>query len=231
MSSLLLVGNPAKHRKHHKPRSAAQKAATRKLVAHNRAKRANPARRAKRRHNPIAANPVHHKRRRHATRHNPIRARRRNPATRATMSGITAQLKAAGMGAVGALGVDVVTGYAAAYLPATVATPVDTAGATQYGYFAAKGAIAIGLGLLLKKMVGAAKANQLVEGSLTVTLHELGKTIIATNAPSISMGRYVGMAGARQLGPMQPIRGLPSNVRSMGAYVGTPSRARQFAQH
>ena len=60
--SLMLI-NPRKRGGHRKPRSAAQKAATRRMLAARHGRASNPAkRRTKRRHNPIGLARVHHSR-------------------------------------------------------------------------------------------------------------------------------------------------------------------------
>lgn len=232
MSELLLVGNPAR-RKSRKPRSAAQRAATRRMVAANRARR-NP---AKRRAAPrkaaitIAANP---RRRRRSVSARRTRRVRRNPIGGGSMRGITAALKNAGMGAAGALGVDVAYGFAASYLPESVQSPTDATGGTNFAYFLAKGAAAVALGMLAKKIVGASKAAQFVEGSLTVTLHDAAKQMIGS---TVTLGRVrnpARLAGVGMYPGASNVMALPRNSGAMGLgrYVsGVSGNSRERAMN
>lgn len=219
MSQLLLVGNPARRRK---TRSAAQKRATAKMLAANRSKRrASPKR--KRSVVALATNPAPRRRRRTATvKHTAKRRARRNPISASlSIRSITAQLKNAGIGAAGALGVDVAYGFASGYLPDMIKAPVDAAGAPNYAYYAAKGLLAIGIGMAAKKVVGANRAAQLVEGSLTVTAHDLMKTIVAKNFAGVTLG-YAS--------PGRTLPYMPNNqaLGGVGTYLsGTPSQNMQ----
>lgn len=232
MSSLLLVGNPAKRRKSRKPRTAAQRAATAKMLAANRARK-NPAKRRKAR-TASAAKPVIRYRTR--ARKNPARRRaRRNPISGGlNMRSIVAQLKNAGIGAAGAIGVDVGFGFVQSYLPEAVQAPVDAAGNMNPAYYAAKGATAIVAGLLAKRLIGSARAAQMVEGSLTVTMHDAAKQFLAGNVPSLTLGAYA--PGGRQL-PSLPsglgrvgmqISRRPAvangSLRGVGSYISASSR-------
>ncbi len=114
----------------------------------------------------------------------------------------------AALRALGAIGVDVAYGFAIPYLPATVASPVATDGSVNYLYYAVKGAAALGLGLIAKKAIGASKAGHIINGSLTVTMHDAMKQFIAGN-----------MGGAVTLGNFNsglPVRG---KIPGMGAYI------------
>lgn len=148
--SLMLV-NPSPRRKH---RSAAQRAATRRLVAANRSRRANPARRKRRasakrhvvrHHNPIFARSVK-RHRRSARRRNPIGLRGGN------LGGMLLQgLKGAG-GAV-------VVNAAVSFLPATFNTGM-------IGYVARTG-VALAMGSFGGKL-----GRDMAEGALAVTFHD-----------------------------------------------------------
>lgn len=190
MAEILLV-NPRKRKtaRRKKPmarktrRTAAQRAATRKMIAANRRKR--------------RGNPVARKRRRKpaARRRTPVRARRRAPVRRRRRTGRTGnpalnmrsvqnQLMEAGTGAVGALGLDVIQGY----LPIPANLKVGLVGT------GVKALLAIGMGVVASKVkiVRGATANKMVNGALTVVLHDELKKQVQNFAPGIQMGEYIG---------------------------------------
>lgn len=212
MSSLLLVGNPKRRRAtRRKAPSAAQLRARAKFAAMARSRsktaRSNPVRR-KRRAAPVAKART-------------SRRVRRNPIGGLNMRTITAQLKSAGIGALGAVGVDAAFGFVKSYLPESVQSPADASGQPNYLYFAAKGALAIGGGLLLKKAIGMNKAAAVVEGSLTVTLHDAMVAFASMNIPSIALGN---MPGGRILPPLPASQSLHS-VGGMGMQVSNARRS------
>ena len=219
METLLLV-NPRKRRaaRSRKARSPAQKAATRRMLAANRSRR-GPKRHARRAAPAYAPNPI--KRRRHASlvKRHTSHKRRRNPiggrALGLHMSSITALLKTAALGAGGAVVTDVAYGYVKGYLPAMVQSPVAADGSISYAYYLSKGAAAVGLGILLKKIIGAGKAGRMVEGSLTVTLHDLAKAVVGSNFTSVQMGTLSPGKITGQL----PLARTLHGVKGMGAYL------------
>lgn len=216
MSSLLLVGNP-RRRKARKARTNTAKRRTRRASAT--VARTNPAkrRRAVTRHNPIGHRRVRHHRR---ARRNPI-------AGGLTLRSISETLKSAAIGASGAVAFDVGFGLVKDYLPASLSSPVDTAsGGANYGYFAAKGAFAIAAGLLLRRFMHGT-AGRMVEGSLTVTIHDLAKQFISTNATSVPMGRFIpgGQIGAMPVAPLVGSR--RGNVVGLGRFIRAGADARR----
>lgn len=238
MQQLLLV-NPRKRRAagRRKPRSAAQKAATRRMLSANRSRR-GPKRHSRSRSASYATNPAPRRRRarslvaRHTKRHT---RRRRNPIGLGSfkLGSITSLLKSAALGAGGAIAVDVAYGYANSYLPDMVKSPMSVDGSPNYAYYAAKGAAAVGIGMLLKRVVGASKAGRMVEGSLTVTLHDLAKVIVASNMSSVKLG-YAG--AGRNAGTLpqaqRQLKGTGayvSGVTPLGAYISGGSSGRNNA--
>ncbi len=157
MSSLMLI-NP---RKRGAGRSAAQKAATRRMLAANKSKRrSNPSpRKAKRssarRRNPSALHRIR---------------RRRNPIALGGMGGITGMLKNGALGAGGAIAVNVVTNY----LPAFATT-----GKMVY---VTRTVLALALGTVGKKVLGNS-ARAMAEGALVVNFHDAINTIAGTMLP------------------------------------------------
>lgn len=148
---------------------------------------ANPRRR--RRRNPIAAIAMNPRRRR---RRNPIgalamnprrrRFRRRNP----NMSGITSSFKPrailaamvpAGIGACGALGLDIAMSYIP--LPAQFQTPMYKNIARVLG--------AIALGAVGTAILGRSKGAQVALGALTVVSYTVLRDVVATNFPQITL--------------------------------------------
>lgn len=211
MASLLLINpkvRPSKRRTKlgvsivkKKRRSAAQIAATRKLVAFNHskkrkskgvstvAKKKRSARTLKsvRRHGkpaPVGAfhqagyarNPI---RKRHSKRrHNPI-------AAKLGLGGIVGRtVLPAAIAAGGALTLDLVWGF----LPLPESVKV---GPMRH---AVKAVGAIGLGLLASMVLKRDTANALASGALTVVMYNAAREAIGSLAPGIALGEYVGIS-------------------------------------
>lgn len=183
-----------------KHRTAAQKAATRKLVALNRAKRTHS---RKRRANPIAeANPVQRARRRarRAVAHVTRRTRRRNPIGGAfnPMRDIAHMLQSAAIGAGGAIAVDLAVGRFGGMLPAMLTTG-NMRHVTRAG-------VAVTLAAVLGKIAGARVARDVAQGSLTVIAHDAALSMLA------------GATGVHGMGyiPEENLGFLPSEQAGMG---------------
>ena len=216
MPEILLV-NPRKRKKARrkktvakKRRSAKQKAATRKLVAFNR-RRKNPVAR-KRRRATTRKKPV--RRRRPSARRAPVRRRRRargrNP-QRITARNIQNQLMDAGTGAVGALGLDVIQGYLP--IPANL-----KAGLVGTGV---KALLAIGMGVVASnfKIIRGPVANKMVNGALTVVLHDELKKQVAVFAPGLQLGEYLNDNGMGYYGSGYPAGVMDESYGGMGSYL------------
>lgn len=188
-----------------KRRTAAQKAATRKMIAANR-RRGNPV--AKRRRRVTRKKPV---RRRASARRAPVRRRRRrigNP--RLTMRSVQNQLMDAGTGAVGALGLDVIQGYLP--IPANLKVGIVGTGV--------KALLAIGMGVIASnvKIVRGSVANKMVNGALTVVLHDELKKQVAVFAPGLQLGEYMG-DGLGYYGSGYPAGVMETGYGGMGSYL------------
>ncbi len=191
MEELLLLNpsrRPSKRGKSRKHRTAAQKAATRKLVAMNRAHRGGSAKKRvkSRRRSAVvsyAANPAPRKRR-HAVAKIRRRHYRRNPSS--SPVGVVAQLKGAAIGATGALAIN--TMYNMLPLPASVTT-----GKMAY---VGRAAFALALGVVTRKMLPGGMVGKMVQGSLTVTAHDALKDIVGGMLPTFApkLGMYVSPA-------------------------------------
>ena len=195
MSALwTIAANPRRRRKvgGRKTRSAAQRAATRKMLAANRSRRsgvsANPRRRRR---------VVHHR----AIRRNPVAKRRtsrraaRRSSGRMSMGGMKAGafalLKAGAIGAGGALTVDVAMGFLNGYLPATMNTKLNADGTVNYLNYAVKGALAVSLAHFGKRMVSAETANRMATGSFTVMAYEILRPMVVNVMPAtMSLGWF-----------------------------------------
>ncbi len=163
MSTLMLVTNPIKRKgkkKMAKRRSAAQKAATRRLVAFNKARKAGTKsvkRRAKR-----AVTVVKTAVRRSRRRVGSVvrRARRSNSVATSQGRGILGLAKQAGLGAIGSVAIDII--YAKLPIPASLKTG-NTAPLV-------KAAVTIGIGLLASKFANKQLAHGATVGALTVQM-------------------------------------------------------------
>ena len=213
MEQLLLV-NPSPRPKRRGTRTAAQKRATAKMVA------ANRARRRTRRSNPVA--PVSAPKYKRSTRRarkavntyaRRSRARRRNP-----IGGVGEMLSGALIGATGALAVNAMFNYA----------PIPDTMKTGYAKHAVKGAFAVALGIFGKRFLGR-RAVKAAEGSLTMTLAEL--LIQASAGTGMNLGYYSpavqympSPAVSRRLSEYvssnnAQMPSLADNYRQMGEYV------------
>lgn len=214
MGQLLLVGNPAKRRKSRKAPSAAQMKARAAFAARARARsitiRQNPVKR-RRHHTKVAR--VHHR-------------RRRNPIGGSALRGIMPMLKNAGMQALGATGVEVAVGFALPYLPASMQSPVSDTGGINPMYYGMKAAAAIGVGMIGRKFLGG-RAAQVVEGSLTVTMHDALKQFVQGSGMSITLG--ANSPGGQVVGPLPASQRLRAYVP--GAPGGTTMLQRQPGMH
>lgn len=223
MQELLLINpsaRPSKRKgktKMRKHRTAAQKRATAKLVALNRAKRRPAKRRVARRAHAVtyAANPAPRRhRRRHAVSgvHHRIRKYRRNPSGRSMA--VMPLLKDSAMGAVGAVAVTAL--YSFMPVPATFAT----------GNMAhvAKAAFAVLIGTLGRKVLPGGMASKMAAGSLTVTMYEMLKDNIGASIPGLhGLGYY---PGGRVMSSYPAMQAAPAPAalseyinRGMGEYV------------
>lgn len=172
----MLLVNPRKRRKTRKRRTAAQNAATRKLVAMNRRRKSQ----ARRIRNPIAGlAPTHRRRRTSPTRARVVRRRyRRNPTTARGL--IRKSIQPAFASALGALGLDVMWGFA----------PVPPNWKVGNFRHLIKGAGAIAFGHLAGGVIGKGNAHTMTQGALTVIMHTAMSEFVTQNMPQIQLGYY-----------------------------------------
>jgi hypothetical protein len=169
MAGLLLV-NSRKRQPRRKP----------KVSSHRRRKVHAKRTYRKRRAVAVMGNP--HRRRARA--HNPRRRYHRNPSFRGLAGGVVPTLKAGAVGAVGALGVDLVVGYGAKYLPTSMQSGIALT--------AAKLVAAILVGTIGNKVLRG-KGKELAVGAVTVQLHDLAKAQLMAAMPSLPLGQYQPM--------------------------------------
>lgn len=239
MSELLVVANPKRRRRRRRKLSAKQIAAGFGGKRHRKAKRSR--RRRARRRVAVAA-PRRHRRRRSSggvrrpavgytvgtkrirrRKLNPIRRHRyrrhRNPmSVRGVTSALMPTVKEGFTGALGALGLDVLWGFAAGN--ATIGAYVSN----QYVGFAAKllGAVLVGA---VGGKVMRGKGRELAVGAATVAEHDFLKALLQSMAPSI-----FGAGGSVPLGaylsgsaPIVGTSSVPQSYLPFGAYLsGNP---------
>jgi len=210
-----------------KQRTAAQKAATRRMIAANRARKApkRPARKVSRA-KPAARRTTSKPRR--AKRSRPItsavvatragrqlRYRRKNPIS-GFGSFVTGTLMPSAVGGAGALALDVLLGVLP--LPAAVKTgPMAPV---------AKIAGAVGLGYVAGMVVSRRTAEQIAAGALTVTFYNLAKQLLIKvgggRIPGLAdydVGMYPDGVGAYVSGDMPDAIGYPGNAQQVGDLV------------
>lgn len=194
-----------------KRRSAAQKRATAKMIAANK-RRKNPVKRKRaRRKVSVRRKPARRRasRRRAPQRRRRSTTRRRNPTL--NMRTIQNQLMDAGTGAVGALGLDVIQGYLP--IPANLKSGLIGTGV--------KALLAIGMGVVASnfKVIRGATANKMVNGALTVVLHDELKKQVQNFAPGIQMGEYLDDDGLGYYGSGYPAGVMDESYGGMGSYL------------
>lgn len=204
VAQTLLLLNPSrrKRRKSTKRRTAAQRAATRKLVALNRRRS---------RKSSVTTFKVNTMKRR-------SRRYRRNPSARGrglslSTAGAMSIVKPAAVGAVGALSVNLIMNQLGSSLPATL-----TDGKMNY---VTRAAVAMLLGVFGGKVPGLRPyARSMAQGSLTVTLSDLGREVAA--------GAGINLAGMGRVGYINPGFIATPWAAGRGNMPGTMGRVGQY---
>lgn len=156
------------------------------------------------------------------------RSFKRNPSSRINLKNIgrvafEKQIKPAAIGAAGAIAMDAAYGFTAGYLPDMLTT-----GPVRH---LTKGVMAIAASVLVSNFLKSETANKLAEGSLTVTLHDAGKELLANVLPEGALGYFspavvepamLGYYAPAQI-PMATARlnGIPSRRSGMGFFEET----------
>lgn len=198
MSQLLLI-NPRK-RRGATHRTAAQKAATKRMVAANRARRSGHKRSVVHHYAPNPA-PARRRRARHSLAGvaRTVRRYKRNPISSGG-SGIKHMMVTSLQGAAGGL----VVNTAMNWLPLPAAMKVGKM------RFVAQGAVAVLLGVAGRKVLPRRVAENMAVGSLTITMHDALKEIVGSIVPGMRLG---------EVGYYSP--GYPVDAPAqLGEYVG-----------
>lgn len=214
------IVNPSRRRKrrksksHRRGRSAAQRAATARMLAANRSRR----RGSRRSRRVYASNP----RRTSSRRRN--RGFARMPNFRAAGTNAVSLLKSAGVAGAGAVAVDIGMGYLGRIFP-TVALPVNTDGTTNWLYFAAKTGFAVGLGTMGRKLPGVGPyAAKMGEGALVVLAYQILRGFVPTG---IALGAYFNPAPT-----MRPaLAGSAAGGSSLGRIAGSGRGGQSLAAY
>lgn len=197
MAQLMLI-NPRKRRR---GASAARMAAIRPKRRRRSVARVSAPRR---RRVALSRNPIARRHHRH------IRRRiRRNPMS-AGRVGIGAQVMNGLVGGVGGLAVDVVQGY----------LPLPASLMTGYGPYVVKGALALLLGTLGRKVLGNTAAK-MGAGAMTIAAYGALKTATA--------GMLPGTAAVAGMGYMSPTRPLGEYLTGPGSRMGEYLDSNQYA--
>lgn len=111
--------------------------------------------------------------------------RKRNPGPAVSVRGaapssIGGQVKNAALGAVGGIGLDMAMGLVAKRAPSNL-----TAGPARH---LLKAAVALGLGVIGTKVFKSGMVGTMVQGGLTITLHDAAKEMLLRN---MGMGEYI----------------------------------------
>lgn len=197
MSQLMLISNPKKRSGAKKHRTAAQRAATKRMIAANRSRGRKP-----RKTHPIGLARVTHSTRRAKRRHNPISMR--------GMGGNIGGLVMDGLkGAVGSVAVNAIVSY----LPAQLNT--------GKAVYATRAGLAVLLGTVGRKVLGR-HARTIAEGALVVNFADLINSTVGASLPGSTLHGIGGMGKYLSVYPSQPVL-QPVNARrrmnEMGEYV------------
>lgn len=173
MAEILLV-NPRKRKR----KSASRRKNPRRRMSAKQARYFGKGRRRRSVAVSVKANP----RRRRRVARVVSRRRRRNPSVRGITGRILPTVQNGFVGALGGLGLDVLTGFALPKLPAMVQTGI---GKTAFKVLSA---VLVGyLGGMVKRGWG----SQLANGAMTIVLHDALKEQIAANFPNLPLGEYL----------------------------------------
>lgn len=180
MPNIALV-NP--RRRSRKTRSAAQKAATRKMIAANRSRRSGGHHTARRKGRGKMPAALAHYWASHGRKTNPSRRRRssyrRNPIGFDLQGFMSKEVGPAMIGAAGALGVDMLIGMMPTIVPVQFQTGLMRKVAQLAGV--------LGMGALAGAVVGKRAAESITAGGVTVVLYDMVKGFLVTSFPTLPL--------------------------------------------
>ena len=138
---------------------------------------------------------------------------RRNPMGLPSLGSITSQLTAAGIGAAGAIGLNVALSF----------IPLPDALKTGYVRHGVRLASALVLSMLAKKFLGAKPwINTATAGALTVIVYDIGKAVIQTASPEIG-ARLGEFEDVSLEGDLDGEEGFYDPASPLSAYLEGPS--------
>lgn len=178
MSSILLVNPRRRRRRKTHSRKRARRSARRQTYR----RRRRSARRAV-----MSFAPRRRRRRRSFSMKSIRRRRRRNPSLRNFTGAIVPTVKSGSIGALGAIGNDLLYGYTSQYLPDAMKTGIAR--------HATKALYAVLLGIL-GNYVMRGRGRDLANGAMTVALYNAAKEQLVTLAPQLPLGDYFSFAPA-----------------------------------
>lgn len=185
----------AKSRRHRGHRSAAQRAATARMLAAR-----------------FGANP-RRRRGKHHYRRNPSKRSVRRSYGRVS-AGAMGMLKTAAIMGTGAVLVDIGMGNLVARFLPSAATPTNADGTTNWMYFAAKGGLAVALGMYGGKVLPGGMALRMAEGALGVLAYQILRGLVPSG---ITLGYLNPAPVSRPLSGAGP-RG--ADLAGVAAYLG-----------
>jgi len=218
MAQMLLV-NPKRRRSRTKRRMTAKQlryfGPKRRRHRRRSVSAARPVRRHRRRSRVIAAAPHRRRRRSHSRRR--VTRLRRNPMRLggfSTRRFLNDTLIPAGIGAGGALGVDIALGYFGSYLPSSLNSGLPLAGV--------KIAAAFGIGMLAGAIGGKKVGEEAMAGAIVVTLYGILKGQLASIMPTLPLHGVGWVSPALPVGPMGAYVGSDRayGMPGIGAYIG-----------
>lgn len=192
--------------------------------------------RKRRRSRTISAAPVAHRRRRRSARRTARRSFRRYSSGGMSFNvhSATHALKLGAIGGAGAIAVDAAMAQASKFLPATMIARYNADGSLNLGYYAAKAALALGVGVLGARFGGPLRgfAAAAAQGSYVVMSYEILRTLMPATVPLgyfnpapamgigadtnkvTNLGKYVTMKGMR--GMAKYLQGNPAGSMHYG---------------
>lgn len=209
MQEMLLVGsNPRRKRRKGRRKGKRRMSALQRRYFGKR--RSAPVvrrrRRSRRRVAALAAPRVHRRRSHRRSRRMRVSRVRRNPIRLGGFnfgSFMRNNLMPAGIGAIGAIGVDIALAYATPMLPAVLQSGLPRT--------AVKIAGAVVVGMAAGKVMGRKFGEDVTAGAITVTLYDLIKSYVAQAMPGLPLSEY-------NMGWASP---APNVGSDLGMYVGT----------
>lgn len=171
MGQLMLINPKKRSTRRKKARSPAQRAATKKMLAANRARRSSR-KTSRRKSNPVGLSRV--------ARRTVRRSRRRNPAR--ALGGIGSNITGMAMPAIQGAGGALLINTALNYLPLPAMLKSGN------GKYLARAGLAIAVGTFGSKLLPGRVASNMAVGALTVALHDLMLGIASRAMPTLQLG-------------------------------------------